>query len=137
MKQSGHQKACNDFGFLFCFLFRFLYVRSSLQSEVTTVFKRDSFTLKFIFLAFLYNLFDGGLILLEHKGPGRERTHFVLYHACLDPWSDYPSHMFTKSPTYITLMFFSGATCLVNIVCNLFLYRFLETHRLKNVGMSF
>ena len=110
-----------------------MFVRCSAKKEVTTVFKRNSFTFKFIGLALVYNIFHGILIVLEHKGQGDERNHFVLYHACLDPWNDYSSQMFTDNNTIIQTLV-SGACTLVNIVCNLFLYRFLEKHRNKSSG---
>ena len=63
----------------------------------------------------------------EYEGPAN-RTHFLLYQACLDPTSSVSD----RTSTYWTFLeFFIIVTFLINISSNIYLYRFLEFQRNK------
>ena len=67
------------------------------------------------------------IVLLDDKGPG-QRSHFLLYQACLSP----SSLMSARTSSYYTFHELLIVTFgLTNIFCNIYLYRFLELQRSK------
>ena len=63
---------------------------------------------------------------------GPDRVRLVLYQACLDPFSHLPSPEVSVMPVRTLLLFVMNV---VNIVCNFYLFLYLEDKRKENTGI--
>ena len=113
------------------FIPRFLYVKTSNKREITSVIRRYSYVYRLILVGFLYQILNGNILYQDYHGPGPDRSNILLYQACYNPWSHYSKSMLTKIGLAEILVLALGV---LNISCNLFLYRFLESHRKNNVA---
>ena len=87
-------------------LVRYLYVRSSLRTEVQNILKRDSFIISSIVVGECINLFNWGSFYYQQLGNyGLEKSPLVLH---------------TVNHLIIIISF------LINNSCNIFLYRYLS-----------
>ena len=112
-------------------IYRFIYVRTSLQDEIQRVFKRNAFTFSFLVMGVFYSFFNIFVYIYDQKETGINRLRLVLYHACMDPLSQFRVPLITVMPTsQITLYIMN----IVNIACNFYLYMFLEVQRKANSG---
>ena len=65
---------------------------------------------------------------------GIDRLGFVLYRACMDPFSGWSSSIFkiaTMMPFYVIFVYGMN---ILNISCNFYLYFYLEDQRKNNTG---
>ena len=130
------QKKCYvvNLHILFNSSIRYIFVRTSLQKEITLVLKRSSFTFKFLLLGFCYTLINIWVYTWEnYDGDGVERSRFVLFRACVDPDSRFSLLIVRLAPLSQLLLY---TIDIVIIVSNLILYRFLEKQRKNNSGNS-
>jgi hypothetical protein len=114
-------------------LVRYLYVRSSFEVHVQEALKRDSFILKSLFIGECINLFNIGSFFFDTGSPEFGKSPQVLYQACLDPEGHHTFPMYNIKPWNQLIM---GLLTIVNISCNLFLYRFLGTISEKSTARS-
>ena len=78
-----------------------------------------------------YSFFNIFVYIYDQKETGINRLRLVLYHACMDPLSQFRVPLITVMPvSQITLYIMN----IVNIACNFYLYRFLEVQRKTNSG---
>ena len=78
-----------------------------------------------------YSIFNIFIYIYDQKETGINRLPLVLYHACMDPLSQFSTPLITVMPTsQITLYIMN----IVNISCNFYLYMFLEVQRKANSG---
>ena len=63
---------------------------------------------------------------------GPDRLRLVLYQACLNPFSHLPSPEVSVMPVRTLLLFVMNV---VNIVCNFYLFQYLEDKRRENTGI--
>ena len=117
-----------------CPLFRFIYVRTSLQDKIQRVFKRNAFTSSFLVMGVFYTIFNIFVYVYDQKEPGINRLRLVLYHACMDPLSKFRVPLITVMPISQFLLYGMN---LVNISCNFYLYMFLEVQRKTNSGCHY
>ena len=112
-------------------MFRFIYVRTSLQDEIQRIFKRNAFTFSFLVVGVFYSFFNIFVYVYDQKETGKNRLRLVLYQACMDPLSQFSTPLITVMPvSQITLYLMN----ILNISCNFYLYMFLEDQRRANSG---
>ena len=115
-------------------LVRYLYVRSSLRTEVQDILKRDSFIISSIVVGECINLFNWGSFYYQQLGNyGLEKSPLVLYHACLNPWGEFKVPLHTVMPLNHLIIIISFV---INISCNIFLYRYLSDKTENNSALT-
>ena len=115
-------------------LVRYLYVRSSLRTEVHDILKRDSFIISSIVVGECINLFNWGSFYYQQLGNyGLEKSPLVLYHACLNPWGEFKVPLHTVMPLNHLIIIISFV---INISCNIFLYRYLSDRTENNSALN-
>ena len=114
-----------------CPCYRFIYVRTSLQDNIQSVFKRNAFTSSFLVMGVFYSFFNIFIYVYDQKEPGITRLRLVLYHACMDPLSQFSTPLITVMPVSQIFLYLMN---IVNISCNFYLYMFLEDQRRANSG---
>ena len=115
-------------------LVRYLYVRSSLRTEVQDILKRDSFIISSIVVGECINLFNWGSFYYQQiENHALEKSPLVLYHACLNPWGEFKVPLHTVMPLnhLIIIILF-----VINISCNIFLYRYLSDKTENNSALN-
>ena len=135
----------------FTALIRFLYVSSSLKKDVQDVYRKDKFIFLFICLGEGLSIFNIVTYILQQNGKegniylweknvdpnlwlGSERSGFLLYKACLDPFTEYSVPIFTVMTINQILLYILD---MMTILFNLFLYRFLSLQTKNNTGSWF
>ena len=110
---------------------RYWYVKSSMRPELKDGFKNKKMLYMCLGVPQILLLLQNLDALRLYVTNGQFPT--LLYQACLDPWDDYSSEMFANN--YALIQAFDFEACsLLSIVCNLFLYRFLDNHRKQKSG---
>ena len=112
---------------------RFLYVRTSTQAHITTVLKRSSYVYRIILVGLFYQLVNVNMLYQDYNGPGEARSNILLYQACYNPWAHFSKSLFKMIGISEIMVLALGW---LNISCNIFLYRFLESHRKNNIAGS-
>ena len=80
----------------------------------------------------LFSIFNVAVFIYDQKGrTGIDRLRFVLYHACMDPWSQWSTPLVTVMPLSQFLLYGMN---ILNISCNFYLYLYLEDQRKNNTG---
>ena len=98
-----------------------------MRKNITTVFKRKSFTYICFMLGLVYSVLNVAAFIYDQNGrTGIDRARFVLYHACMDPTSHFSIPLVKVMP--ISQFFLYGMN-IINISCNFYLYNFLEDRR--------
>ena len=110
---------------------RFLYVRTSTQAHITTVLKRSSYVYRIMLVGLFYQLVNVNMLYQDYNGPGEARSNILLYQACYNPWAHFSKSLFKMIGISEIMVLALGW---LNISCNIFLYRFLESHRKNNVA---
>ena len=85
-------------------------------------------------MGFFYSFFNIFIYVYDQKETGVNRLRLVLYHACMDPLSQFSTPLITVMP--ISQLFLYGMN-IVNISCNFYLYTYLEVQRKANSGEDF
>jgi hypothetical protein len=107
-------------------LIRYLYVRSSLVTNIQETLKRDSFVIKSIIIGESINCFNLGSFYFHHHT-------MVLYKACLNPWQNFNIPLHQVMPLNQLIILF----CIVlNVSCNIFLSFFLSKKTAKNLAIK-
>ena len=101
---------------------RYLYVRSSFEVNIQEVLKRDTFIVKSILMVECINIFNFCSFYFQLADARTERSPLVLYQACMSPGRDHTFEVYKLKPWNQLIMIFFFV---VNVLCNLFLYRFL------------
>ena len=70
-------------------------------------------------------------LLLFLNKYGIDGNTFVLYHGCIDPWSNYNQKVHKIAPLGITLLFSYNLIC---ICSNIYLYKFLSQQTESNTA---
>ena len=115
---------------------RFLYVCSSLQRDVQSVYQRTQFMFTFIGICESFNVMNiiSVLILRYENAEAKSKLPFILYNACLDPYN------VNFSKPLHEVMFFNQIIVYVfdfiNIGSNLFLWRYLRKHEVSNTALN-
>ena len=112
---------------------RYLYVRSSFEVNIQEVLKRDSFIIKSIFIGECVNLFNLGSFYFQPEDLEFGRSPLVLYQACLNPGKDHTFKVYKLMPWNQMIMI---VLTIVNVSCNLFLFRFLGSMTEQNIARS-
>ena len=111
---------------------RFLYVCSSLRRDVQSVYQRTHFTFTFICICEIFNVMNIISAIVLRYSDSKSKLPFILYNACLDPYTINFSKPFTE------VMFFNQLIVyifdFINIGSNLFLWRFLKKHEVSNTA---
>ena len=103
-----------------------------MKPSVTSVLKRTSFTMSFILIGLCYIVINIFVLIQDQRGKsGAERSQFVLYHACIEPGSEFSTPVVKVAPLSQLLLYLVD---LIIILGNLFLSRFLEKQRVNNAG---
>ena len=114
---------------------RFLYVCSSLRSDVQNVYLRTHFTFTFISICESINVFNifSVIYLRFENSESRSKLPFILYNACLDPYMV----NFQKPVQEVMLLnqIIVYIFDFINIGSNLFLWRFLRKQEISNIGI--
>ena len=114
-------------------IIRYVYVRSSLQTSVQEVFKRNAFMFKSIFIVEfvgLINVFS--LYIMQRGKSGAERLPLLVYQTCLDPWSKLTQIQFKTMPVTYIILTQAADGCIIYF--NVYLYKFLDKHSRENTG---
>ena len=112
---------------------RFLYVCSSLQRDVQSVYQRTQFMFTFIGICESFNVMN--IISVRYENAeSKSKLPFILYNACLDPYN------VNFSKPLHEVMFFNQIIVYVfdfiNIGSNLFLWRYLRKHEVSNTALN-
>ena len=78
-----------------------------------------------------YQLVNVNMLYQDYNGPGEARSNILLYQACYNPWAHFSKSLFKMIGISEIMVLALGW---LNISCNIFLYRFLESHRKNNVA---
>ena len=78
-----------------------------------------------------YSFFNIFIYVYDQKEPGINRLRLVLYHACIEPLSQFSTPLITVMPVSQIFLYLMN---IVNISCNFYLYFFLEDQRRANSG---
>ena len=70
--------------------------------------------------------------LFDEGKSGHDRLRLVLYQACLDPFSHLPKPEVSVMPVRTLILV---AMNLVNILCNFYLFQYLEDKRKESIGL--
>ena len=114
-------------------IIRYVYVRSSLQTSVQEVFKRNAFMFKSIFIVEfvgLINVFS--LYIMQRGKSGAERLPLLVYQTCLDPWSKLTQIQFKTMPVTYIILTQAADGCIIYF--NVYLYKFLDKQSRENTG---
>ena len=111
---------------------RFIYVTKSKQHQVSEALSRTQFTSPSMALGLFFNIFQ--LISVSNnlfRGKGFDRLPFPLYISCLDPHATNmkPQHKIMPLNQIIIVLM-----NLINVSCDIYLYKFLETQTQVNEG---
>ena len=104
---------------------RYLYVRSSLISNIQETLKRDSFILKSIIIGESLSFFNLGSFYFQHQP-------MILYEACLDPGGNFTLPLYKVFPLNQFLIFLCIVT---NVSCNIFLSFYLTEKSENNTAV--
>ena len=104
-------------------MLRYAYIRSSMVRDIQFILKRDSFLVKLV-------IFGESLLVIMFAAmyhhlinPEVSRTEFILYKACVDPWSNFRTNIWHIFPVgQILLHSFN----LAYIIFNILLYKYLD-----------
>ena len=112
---------------------RYLYVRSSFETNIDRVLKRDYFIYKSVVVGELLNL----LTLISHyiqpTSPDYGLSPLVIYQACTSPKSYYTLPPYTVFP--LMMMIILGTTS-TNLTCNFCLFRYLQSKTQNTIARS-
>ena len=91
--------------------------------DIQFILKRDSFLVKSVVIGESLLGINFAAMYLHLVHPEVSRTEFVLYKACVDPWSNSRTIIWKIYPVgQILLQFFN----LANIICNILLFKYLD-----------
>ena len=113
-------------------MIRFLFIRSSLSMNIQAVLKRDSFLIKSILIGESICVFNFASFFVHFKA-NAQGSPWVLYHACLDPWSKFQFPFNKLMPVNQMILHMSS---MINICCNLWLCRYLSKMTLRNTALQ-
>ena len=113
-------------------IIRYIYIRSSLQSNVQTAIKRNAFIFKSIFIAEVLGCCTLLNLYISQIGKsGIEKSSILSYQTCLNPFNSSFTHPFFE------VMPFNQALLLVVVACNVFfnlaIYRHLDKESKNNI----
>ena len=106
-------------------------MRTSTQANISSVIKRSSYVYRIILVGVAYQLVNASNVYQDNHGPGKDRSNILLYQACYNPWAHFSKSLFQKIGLAEILVL---ALAMLNVSCNIFLFKFLESHRKNNVA---
>ena len=105
---------------------RYLYVRTSLMSNIQETLKRDSFIIKSLIIGESLSIFTLGSFYFQ-------RQPMVLYEACLNPEGNFILPLYKVLPLNQLIIFLCSFT---NISCNIFLSFYLTEKSKNNTAVT-
>ena len=124
-----------------------------MQTNIQTVLLRTSFRVSFLLIGAIIIIANVAIYIHEQRGElkaefikashcitilqkgksGPDRLQLVLYQACLDPFSENSVPLLSVMPLRVIALTVMN---IVNIMCNFYLYMYLEDKRKDSTGMS-
>ena len=104
-------------------MLRYAYIRSSMVRDIQFILKRDSFLVKSVVIGESLLGINFAAMYLHLVHPEVSRTEFVLYKACVDPWSYSSTNILKIFPVGQILLLSMN---LANIICNILLSKYLD-----------
>ena len=105
---------------------RYLYVRTSLISNIQETLKRDSFIIKSLIIGESLSIFTLGSFYFQ-------RQPMILYEACLNPEGNFTLPLYKVLPLNQFIIFLCTFT---NISCNIFLSFYLNEKSENNTAVA-
>ena len=117
-------------------MIRYIYIRTSLQSNIQAAIKRNAFMWKSVFTIEsigCYNLISFYLLYKEKKDKCAECFQ-PLYQTCMDPWkTSYSVLLFNVMPIN-QLLLHAATWCIVGF--NIILYKYLDMEARNNTALA-
>ena len=112
---------------------RYLYVRSSFETNIQRVFKRDHFILKSVVIGEMINLVTILSHFIQPESQFYGLSPMLLYQACTNPNGFYTFPPYTIYPLIWLIILSSTIT---NITCNILLFKYLQNITEKTSARS-
>ena len=117
-------------------MIRYIYIKTSLQTNIQAALKRNAFMWKSVFTIEsigCYNLVSFYLLYIEKKDTCAE-CHHILYQTCMDPWkTSYSMLLFNVMPLN-QLLLHAASWCIVGF--NIILYKYLDMEARNNTALA-
>ena len=115
-------------------MIRYIYIKTSLQTNIQTAIKRNAFMWKFVFIIEslgCYNLVSFYFLKKEKRSL---EYYPLLYQSCLDPWKTSHSLLLFKVMPINQFLIHVASWCIVGF--NLILYKHLDTESRNNTALT-
>ena len=102
-------------------LIRYIYIKTSLQTNIQAVIKRNAFMWKSVFIIESLGCYNLASFYLLHKEKQSPVYYPLLYQSCLDPWTTSYSLLLFKVMPINQFLIHAASWCIVGF--NLILYK--------------
>ena len=115
-------------------LIRYIYIKTSLQTNIQAVIKRNAFMWKSVFIIESLGCYNLASFYLLHKEKRSPVYYPLLYQSCLDPWTTSYSLLLFKVMPINQFLIHAASWCIVGF--NLILYKHLDNESRNNTALT-